>query len=363
MRASAAALTLILILILPIAATAQQSVPSDNAVQTPSGVRDVGVPPPQDAARIADIPGVRVDTGGILPAPPSAREPATAVDALSPGVAYPTEPAQDEAATAGFDHGFYLRSADGAFVFRPFGLIHVDVRVAGDGRQINTDDTQAATFVVRRLRFGFEGQLHGSIAYDLEANVGSGGAELIYAWMNFGHVPHAQVRLGQFEEPFSYEVLLPETSLDFIERSIVATVVSPAEDIGVMVHNLGTPVRGIFEYGIGMFNGIGVTAEKTDPDKTFEYTGRVAVYPFAASSTSPLKGIRVAAYALFEGNRPSGALRSGPGHHWALSSCRGFPPRAPESVWEATFNSSWAHSPPRPSTSDTWKTRHGLGMS
>jgi len=212
--------------------------------------------------------------------------------------------AQDQDDLAGFDHGFYVRSKDGSFIFRPFGLIHTDFRVIQSGTQINTDDKQASTFLTRRLRLGFEGQLYGKIDYDLETNVGSSGAELIFAWMNFGYIPNAQVRIGQFKEPFSSEVLLPEKYLDFIERSIVATVVSPAEDIGVMVHNFGSPLGGIFEYGLGIFNGHGGSVKTTD--KTFEYVGRIAFYPFVTSSFEWLKNARFAGYVLYEGNRPEG---------------------------------------------------------
>ncbi len=212
--------------------------------------------------------------------------------------------AQDQEDLAGFDHAFYVRSKDGSFIFRPFGLIHTDFRLIQSGTQINTDDKQASTFLTRRLRLGFEGQLYGKIDYDLETNVGSSGAELIFAWMNFGYIPNAQVRIGQFKEPFSSEVLLPEKYLDFIERSIVATVVSPAEDIGVMVHNFGSPLGGIFEYGLGMFNGHGGSVKTTD--KTFEYVGRIAFYPFVTSSFEWLKNARFAGYVLYEGNRPEG---------------------------------------------------------
>ncbi len=219
---------------------------------------------------------------------------------------YATSYAQEQNGSAGFDHGFYIRSADGSSVFRPFGLIHTDLRINNNGKQINSDDTQTSTFLVRRLRLGFEGQLYNWIDYDLETNVGAAGSELIFAWMNLGYYKNAQVRVGQFKEPFSYEVLLPEKYLDFIERSIVATVISPAEDIGVMVHNFGTPLGDFFEYGIGMFNGLGTTAEKTDPDKSFEYVGRIALYPFAPSRHEWLKDLRLAGYSLYEGNRPEG---------------------------------------------------------
>src|SRR3989339_278953 len=218
---------------------------------------------------------------------------------------YGTLSAQEQDGAAGFDNGFYIRSADGSSVFRPFGLIHTDLRVTNNGRQINSDDTQASTFLVRRLRLGFEGQLYNWIDYDLETNVGAGGAELIFAYMNLGYLKKAQVRIGQFKEPFSYEVLLPEKYLDFIERSIVATVISPAEDVGVMVHNFGTPLGDFFEYGIGMFNGLGAS-EKTDSEKSFEYAGRIAFYPFAPSTDGWLKNLRFAGYTLYEGNRPEG---------------------------------------------------------
>jgi len=271
-----------LLLVLPTSAIAQQ----------PSSPGDAG----ETQARSEDRPL----------APPSTGARAIALDPWLPSLVRSNVSAQEQAGKSGFDHGFYIQSADGAFVFRPFGLIHTDLRLAESGRQINTDATQASTFVVRRLRIGFEGQLYRSIAYDLEANVGAGGAELIYAWMNFGHMPRAQVRVGQFKEPFSYEVLLPETSLDFVERSVVATVVAPAEDIGAMLHNFGAPLGGLVEYGIGMFNGLGATLEKTDPNKTFEYVGRLAIYPFAASSNRFFKSTRIAGYALVEGNRPQG---------------------------------------------------------
>jgi hypothetical protein len=218
---------------------------------------------------------------------------------------YPVR-AQTQEDMVGFEHGFYIRSKDGAFVFRPFGLIHTDFRLIHSGMKINTDDTQASTFLTRRLRLGFEGQLYGKIDYDLETDVGSGGAELIFAWMNFGYIRTAQVRIGQFKEPFNHEVLLPEKYLDFIERSIVATVVSPAEDIGVMVHNFGNPIGKVFEYGVGMFNGLGGSKEKKIPDKTFEYVGRIALYPFGASLNELFKSTRVACYALYEVGCPEG---------------------------------------------------------
>ena len=59
-------------------------------------------------------------------------------------------------------------------------------------------------------------------------NVDDGHADLIYAYLNFQRFSQAHVRVGQFKEPFSYEVLYAEKHLDFVERSNIATSVAPA---------------------------------------------------------------------------------------------------------------------------------------
>lgn len=97
---------------------------------------------------------------------------------------------------------------------------------------------------------------------------------------------------------------MPEKYLDFIERSMAATVLSPAEDIGVMLHNFGKPLSGFFEYGVGMFNGLGTDVKNTN--KTFEYTGRINIYPFVSLENNLFKNFRLSGYALYEGNRTEG---------------------------------------------------------
>lgn len=181
--------------------------------------------------------------------------------------------------TAGWDGGFYIRSSDENFEFRPLGIIHVDFRGHNDARQINTDDTLAATFDIRRLRLGFEGFLFEDIDYSIEVNLDEDESELIYAYLDFGHIPWLHLRLGQFKEPFSYEVLYPEKYLDFIERANITGAVGPAEGIGVMVHNLSHPYAGIFEYGLGIFNGNGIRLDRGN--NSVEVAARVALLPFA----------------------------------------------------------------------------------
>jgi len=226
-------------------------------------------------------------------APALAEEPPSAPVAVAPGPL--------GGATAGWDKGFYIRSTDGRFELRPIGILHVDFRGHEDERQINTDQTLASTFDIRRLRLGFEGFLFNDIGYTFEVNIDDGEAELIYAYLNFGYLPWANLRIGQFKEPFSYEVLYPEKFLDFVERSNIATSVAPAEDIGVMVHNFGNPYAGIFEYGIGVFNGQG-NSLNDEANNDMEVAGRVAVLPFV-NGPDWLKKTKFAANATYTGEQ------------------------------------------------------------
>ena len=203
--------------------------------------------------------------------------------AANPGSIWAESAAGDEedgGVTTGWDGGFYFRSADGNFELRPVVILHTDFRGHDDARQINTGDTLATTFDIRRLRLGLEGFLFKDIDYSFEVNFDEDETELIFAYLDFGRIPSARLRVGQFKEPFSYEVLYPEKYLDFIERANIVSAVSPAEGIGVMVHNFRHPYAGMLEYGLGLFNGNGIHLNDQGNDG-MEVAARLAVLPFA----------------------------------------------------------------------------------
>jgi phosphate-selective porin OprO and OprP len=121
--------------------------------------------------------------------------------------------------TAGWDKGPYIKSRDGKFEFRPLGILHLDFRGHEKEKQINNNDTLSSTFDVRRFRMGFEGFIFEKIGYNFEMQFDEDESEVIFAYINFGYIPWANLRVGQFKEPFSYEVLYPEKYLDFVERA------------------------------------------------------------------------------------------------------------------------------------------------
>lgn len=202
---------------------------------------------------------------------------------------------------AGWDGGFYVRSSDESFEFRPLGILHADFRGHDEAQQINTDGTLATTYDIRRLRLGFEGKLFDDIDYSFEMNFDEDESELIYAYLDFGHIPWAHLRLGQFKEPFSYEVLYPEKYLDFVERANIVSAVAPAEGIGAMVHNLRNPYAGKFEYGLGVFNANGIHLNNQKSGGV-EVAARFAVLPFA-DGPDGLQALKLAGNITYAGER------------------------------------------------------------
>jgi phosphate-selective porin OprO/OprP len=180
-------------------------------------------------------------------------------------------------------------------------ILHADFRGHDDARQINTDETLATTFDIRRLRLGFEGFLFKDIHYSFEVNFDEDETELIYAYLDFARIPSLRVRIGQFKEPFSYEVLYPEKYLDFIERANITSAVGPAEAIGAMVHNFGHPLGGKLEYGLGLFNGNG-THLNDEKNNDMEVAARLALLPFA-SGPACLQQLRLAANVTYVGQQ------------------------------------------------------------
>jgi hypothetical protein len=110
---------------------------------------------------------------------------------------------------AGFDKGFFIRSADGSFGLKPGVLFQfrniTDHRqnVAPDG-----DDVTEQGFEVRRLRFILAGNAFGpDLTYRLAWDTGREGGRpyLLDAWVSYKFAPDWGVRAGQFIDPYSAE--------------------------------------------------------------------------------------------------------------------------------------------------------------
>ena len=118
------------------------------------------------------------------------------------------------------------------------------------------------TWDLHRLRGGVDGELFNRVQFSIERELyeprildrdDEGFNETlwkdVYADVNITRA--FQVRAGRFKIPFGGEQLTGTTNLDFVYRSLGATYLSPARDVGIAVH--GPILGGGLNYWVGGF--------------------------------------------------------------------------------------------------------------
>ncbi|HKF20694.1 MAG TPA: porin [Candidatus Angelobacter sp.] len=198
-------------------------------------------------------------------AAPAGAEPQVVNTTLVQGGAQATQKPADKKEsgppiTAGWtgEH-FFIRSADGKFQLQPYGYLQTDYRA------YNGDGAPANTFVIRRARFGFQGNYGKYYDFALLADVASTTVTLRDAYLNVKPVPEVQVQAGQFKVPWAQEQMAAATNLDFIERSLASLLYPSAASAfrspGADVH--GDIKGGVVQYWTGVFNERGFVANNT----------------------------------------------------------------------------------------------------
>jgi phosphate-selective porin len=179
---------------------------------------------------------------------------------------------------------FFIKSADGQFSISPYGYLDSDYRAyKGDG-------APSDTFLIRRARFGFQGNFgsHFDFALLTDANPTTG-AIVRDAYLNVRIRPEFQFQAGQFKEPFAQETGIGATNLDFVERGLQSLLypssVTAYRSPGIALH--GDINGGVMQWWAGAFNGRGgVTNNVTnEPD----FVGRLRFYPFRKGKSEWLK--------------------------------------------------------------------------
>lgn len=209
----------------------------------------------------------------------------TAAEVIDQGQA--AAPAKNAPLTAGWNgEHFFIRSPDGQFSISPYGYVDTDYRAyKGDG-------APADTFLVRRARFGFQGNYgsHFDFALLTDAN-STTGAIVRDVYLNVRIIPEFQFQAGQFKEPFAQETGIGATNLDFVERGLQSLLypcaVTAYRCPGITLH--GDIDGGVVQYWAGAFNGRGgVTANVVNEP---EFVGRIRFYPWRKTANSWLKDL------------------------------------------------------------------------
>jgi phosphate-selective porin/cell division protein FtsB len=179
--------------------------------------------------------------------------------------------------TAGWNgEHFFIKSTDGQFQIQPYGYVDTDYRAYAIG-----DGTPPDTFLLRRGRFGFQGNYGSHFQFGILSEVVTGsGAVVRDIYLNAKVDNQFQVQFGQFKVPFGQESAIGATNLDFVERGFQSMLYSSAASAyrspGAVAH--GDLFNGTVQYFVGGFNGKGYAVVNTTNQP--EVLGRLRLIPF-----------------------------------------------------------------------------------
>ena len=181
---------------------------------------------------------------------------------------------------------FFIKSPDGTFQIQPYGYVQTDYRgYKGDG-------APSDTFLLRRARFGFQGNYGSHFQFALLTDAAAIAGSIVRdVYINAKIIPEFQIQAGQFKEPFAQETAVGITNIDFVERGLQSMLYPSASSAyrspGATIH--GDIKGGSVQYWLGAFNGKGfVTPNSTNEP---EIVGRLRFYPWRANKDSVLQGL------------------------------------------------------------------------
>ena len=145
-------------------------------------------------------------------------------------------------------------------------------------------------FSIANMRLRLSGEFDQGFGYLLQTNFTKSPA-ILDAKMYYRLTPDMIIDGGLFKAPFSRELLTGAGNLDFVNRSRVVTVLSPARQIGVQLR--GDAAEGSLNYGFGVFNGNSFAGNVNDSDELM-FVARLALLPAAFSGPEPNDQLEVA---------------------------------------------------------------------
>lgn len=183
----------------------------------------------------------------------AAPAPAPAAAAAVPAAAAPADPPQTAEPLAGYDKGFFIRSADGK------NELAIQGRVQARFTYLAIEQVpDEANFSIARARMTLHGHVFGDeLSYKFQTDFGKGQASLKDFYLDYTLIEDAVVlRAGQSKKPFSRQQLTSSGNQELVDRAITDKAFGAGRDIGIAVQN-NFEKSPTFEYAVGVFNGTG----------------------------------------------------------------------------------------------------------
>jgi phosphate-selective porin OprO/OprP len=190
---------------------------------------------------------------------------------------------------AGWNEGFYLRAADGSYE------LHITGQIQADGRAfLNDVDTATSpdTFLIRRARLGIEATVFQYYEFRLLPDFAQStvSKSITDAYINIHYWDALQFEAGKFKQPFSYEQLIQDRYVPFLERSLIDQC-TPQRDEGVMIWGRKL-FDDRFDYAVAFSNGE-QNDSTIDVNNHKDFNGRLAFRPFNDPDAVWLHGLQI----------------------------------------------------------------------
>ena len=194
----------------------------------------------------------------------------------------PPSPTNPKPVNVRWEDGLIFETPDTNYRLQIGSLVRFDGRFVPDDPQHLFNDT----FTMRFARLVVQAKIAKYFTVRIIPDfVGSGGGipNMSEAFMDVAFSPKLHVRVGRDRSPFSYEVMLQDPNVLFLERSLPVNL-APNRDIGAQV--LGDLAGGALNYQVGVFNGVvdGTSSTNLDTDSAKDVEGRLVVKPFMHAS-------------------------------------------------------------------------------
>jgi phosphate-selective porin OprO/OprP len=180
------------------------------------------------------------------------------------------------APSTGYDKGFFIESADGAFSLKTQARVQFRYTftsaMEADPVTMEVRRDNDSLFAVQRGRLTLGGHAFtADLGYKLQVDFGQGGAALKDFYADYRVAGDALVRFGQYKRPFSRQQITSSGNLELVDRAITDKYYKAGRDVGLIVHNNYEKSPEI-EWAAGVFNGTGeniVPGRTADAPDTF----------------------------------------------------------------------------------------------
>ncbi|MBS1526689.1 MAG: hypothetical protein JST19_13615 [Bacteroidetes bacterium] len=149
-------------------------------------------------------------------------------------------------------------------------------------------------FDLHRARLDAKGNITDNWSYEVYTEFAAS-TKLLDAYTAYKFGDFLKVSAGQFKVPLSYESLVSDSQLDFIDRSQTVEALAGrskdiignqnGRDIGLQINGSFAKLNDhyLFDYILGVFNGAGYNVT-TDNNNYKDFAGRLVIHPIRALS-------------------------------------------------------------------------------